>query len=76
MPIIEPPKTLEEFKAVETSILELMGNPYCDHIMFMSLTDKLKKCREKIQTLCTQPKTKQIYEVNLYQCKECGLKFN
>ena len=49
--VIEAPKTLEDFEKVEKSILELMSNPYCDHLMFMSLTEKLEKCRVKIEEL-------------------------
>jgi hypothetical protein len=51
MPIIEPPKTLEDFNKVRLSTLELMGNPYCDHLMFMSLQEKLDKVNEKIKEL-------------------------
>jgi hypothetical protein len=51
MPIIEPPKTLEDFQKVRESTLELMGNPYCDHLMFMSLTEKLDKVDKKIKEL-------------------------
>ncbi|HRY32090.1 MAG TPA: hypothetical protein P5531_03885 [Bacteroidales bacterium] len=52
--IIEPPKTIEEFEEVRKSILDLMGNPYCDHLMFMSLTEKLKKVDAKIDELKAQ----------------------
>mgnify|MGYP000128550831 FL=1 len=49
--IIEPPKTVLDFKRVEKSILEMMANPYCDIPMFESLEEKLKKCRAKIKEL-------------------------
>ena len=39
--IIEPPKTVLDFKIVEKSILE----------MYVSLEKKLKKCRDKIEQL-------------------------
>ena len=51
MPIIEPPKTLEDFQKIRKSTLELMGNPYCDHLMFISLQDKLYRVDEKIKEL-------------------------
>ncbi|MFT5450555.1 MAG: hypothetical protein ACI9N9_000032 [Enterobacterales bacterium] len=49
--IIEPPKTIEDFKEVRASILELMGNPWCDHLMFMSLMDKRDAVDKKIEEL-------------------------
>ena len=49
--IVQAPKTLGEFKAVRETILELMGNPYCDHIMFCHLIDKLKVTDVKIEEL-------------------------
>ena len=51
--IIEPPKTLEDFKKVRESILKLMSNPYCDQFMFLSLSEKLDKTDAKIQSLTT-----------------------
>lgn len=54
--IVEPPKTVEEFEKVRKSILDLMGNPYCDHLMFISLTEKLKKVDAKIDELKAQSK--------------------
>ena len=51
MPIIEPPKTLEDFNKVRQSTLELMGNPYCDHLMFMTLQEKLDRVNKKIKEL-------------------------
>lgn len=51
MPIIEPPKTLEDFKKVRESILELQANPYTDHLMFMTLQDKLDRVDKKIEEL-------------------------
>lgn len=49
--IIEPPKTIEDFEKVLHSILELQGNPYCDHLMYMSLVDKREKVEAKIEEL-------------------------
>jgi hypothetical protein len=49
--IVEPPKTVLDFKRVEKSILELMANPYCDEFMFRSLSDKLDKCQATIKEL-------------------------
>lgn len=46
--IITPPKTIEEFKEVEKDILELMGNPWCDQFMFVSLQIRLDKCKDEI----------------------------
>jgi hypothetical protein len=52
--IVEPPKTLEDFEKVLASILELQANPYCDHLMFMSLVEKRKKVEAKIAELKTE----------------------
>ena len=49
--IIEPPKTVEDFEKVLASILELQANPYCDHLMFMSLVEKREKVEAKIAEL-------------------------
>jgi len=49
--IIEPPKTVEDFEKVLSSILEMQGNRYCDHLMFMSLVDKREKAEAKIAEL-------------------------
>ena len=49
--IIEPPKTVQDFEKVEASILELMANPYCDHLMFDSLSRRLENVRNKIEEL-------------------------
>ncbi len=43
--------TLENYEKQKAATLELMGNPFCDHIMFMSLSDKLKKIESKIEEL-------------------------
>jgi len=48
---IEPPKTLEDFEKILHSILEMQGNRYCDHLMFMDLVDKRKKVEDKIKEL-------------------------
>tara|TARA_R110000851_G_scaffold209021_1_gene361424 strand:- start:293 stop:460 length:168 start_codon:yes stop_codon:yes gene_type:complete len=54
--IIEPPKTVEDFEKVLSSILEMQGNPYCDHLMFMSLVDKREKVEAKIEELKAERK--------------------
>lgn len=51
--IVEAPKTLEDFKKVRVTILELMANPYCDQFMFLSLSEKLDKANAKIDELNT-----------------------
>jgi hypothetical protein len=52
--IVEMPKTLEDFKKVRETILELMANPYCDQFMFLSLSEKLDKTDAKIEELSKQ----------------------
>ena len=54
--IIEPPKTLQDFKEVEKSILELMANPYCHVFIFDAMIYKLKNCRAKIDELRNESK--------------------
>jgi hypothetical protein len=54
--IIEPPKTIQDFEKVLTSILEMQGNPYCDHLMFMSLVHKKEKVEAKIEELRSENK--------------------
>lgn len=49
--IIEPPKTVGDFKKVRETILELMSNPHCDQFMFLSLSEKLDKTDAKIKEL-------------------------
>lgn len=49
--IVEIPKTLEDFKKVRETILELMANPYCDQFMFLLLSHKLDKTNAKIEEL-------------------------
>ena len=53
---IEPPKTIEDFEKVLASILELQANPYCDHLMFMSLAEKREKVEAKIAELKAERK--------------------
>ena len=48
---LNKPKTLEDFKKVRETILELMANPYCDQFMFLSLSIKLDKTDAKIEEL-------------------------
>ena len=49
--IIKAPETVEEFEKVLQSILEMQGNPYCDHKMFMDLLDREVEVRDKIEEL-------------------------
>lgn len=49
--ILEPPKTLEDFEKIKETIVELMGNPWCDQYMFLSLEKKLEKVNAKIEEL-------------------------
>ena len=51
MPIIEPPKTLEDFEKVLESIVELQNNPWVDGSMFDNLLEKEHQVREKIKEL-------------------------
>ena len=53
---IQPPKTVEDFKKVLSSILEMMANPYCDHLMFDSLIRKRDKILKKIEELKAESK--------------------
>jgi hypothetical protein len=53
---VEMPKTLEDFKTVRETILELMDNPYCDQFMFLSLSEKLDKTDQKIEELQNKSK--------------------
>ena len=62
---LELPTSLEDFKKVRETILELIGNPYCDQFMFLSLQEKLDKTDAKIsEQLLNHPspsvRTKQI----------------
>ena len=54
--IIQPPKTIEDFREVRNSILEMMANPYCDHLMFDSLIRKRDKILKKIEELKAESK--------------------
>ena len=54
--IIEPPKTVEDFEKVLSSIFELMANPYCDHLMFDSLISKRDNALKKIEQLKAERK--------------------
>lgn len=49
--IIKPPETKEDFLKVKESILELMGNPYCDQFMFLTLSDKLDNVNKILKEL-------------------------
>ena len=49
--IIEPPKTLEDFRKVRNSILKLMDNPLIDGSMLHSLHMKLTKVNDKMDEL-------------------------
>lgn len=48
---VEPPKTLEDYENILKTILELMANPYCDHLMFDSLSRKRDATVKKIEEL-------------------------
>ena len=54
--IIEPPKTVEDFEKVLSSIFELMANPYCDHLMFDSLIRRRNDTLKKIEELKAESK--------------------
>ena len=51
MPIIEPPKTLQDFKKVLESIMELQNNQWCDSTMYDNLLEKEYQVRKKIKEL-------------------------
>lgn len=47
----QQPKTIADFESILNTTLELMSNPYCDHLMFMSLIDKRDNALAKIKEL-------------------------
>jgi hypothetical protein len=49
--IERPPKTIEDFEICLKSVYKLMANPYCDHLMFMSLAEKRDRYLLKIEEL-------------------------
>jgi len=49
--IVSPPKTIEDFEKVLTSILELQKNPHCDHKMYLDLIKKENEVRTQIALL-------------------------
>ena len=51
MPIIEPPKTLQDFKKVLESIMELQNNPWIDITIYDDLLEKEYQVRKKIKEL-------------------------
>lgn len=51
MIVVQPPTTLEDFQKVRGTILELMGNPWCDHGMLVSLMKRKKDTEEQIKIL-------------------------
>lgn len=51
MPIIKPPKTVEDFEKVLESIIELQNNPWLDGTMSDSLLEKEHQVRKKIKEL-------------------------
>ena len=73
--IIEPPKTVLDFKRVEESILEMMHNPYCDMTTYVLLEKELKKCRTKIEQLKCECKyatfTRVVTDDYEMQCGKC-----
>ncbi len=44
-------KSIEDWENHLKSIIELMGNPYCDHLMFMSLLGKRAIAKKNIERL-------------------------
>lgn len=65
--ILEPPKTLNDFRKIRASILKLMGNPYCDKFMLDSLSKKLEKADIKIKELIMDSiKYKDILAESIY----------
>ena len=56
---IEPPKTVEDCEKILRSTLELMANPYCDHLMFDSLIRKRDATQKKIDELKAEASTKE-----------------
>ena len=56
MPIIQPPKTLEDFEKVLETILELQNNPWFDGTMSDSLLEKEYQVRKKIKELKKEKK--------------------
>ena len=56
MSIIEPPKTLEDFKKVLETILELQNNPWLDSTRTDSLLEKEYQVRKKIKELKKEKK--------------------
>lgn len=63
--IVEVPKTLNDFKKVRETIVQLMGNPYCDQFMFLSLSEKLNKTDAKIKELEIAVKHKKLTRVEI-----------
>ena len=53
---VEPPKTLKDWHEVRNSICELMGNPYVDHITFLSLCDRRDEVDKKIEEIENESK--------------------
>ena len=56
MPIIKPPKTLEDFQKVLESIVELQKNPWVDGFILDNLLEKEYQVRKKIKELTTKNK--------------------
>ena len=53
---MKAPKTIEDYKKVLKTIIELMGNPFCDHLMFDSLLRKKESAQNKIEELTNELK--------------------
>jgi hypothetical protein len=49
--IIEPPKTIEDFNKIKSTILELLQNPYADNRTIENLKLMLKNTEEIIKKL-------------------------
>ena len=56
MPIIQPPKTLEDFEKLLETILELQYNPWFHGTMSDSLIAKEYRVRKKIKELKKEKK--------------------
>ena len=53
---MKAPKTIEDYKKVLKTVIELMGNPFCDHLMFDSLLRKKEAAQNKIEELTNMKK--------------------
>jgi hypothetical protein len=56
--IIDMTINLESLAIAKQEVITLMGNPYCDHLMFMNLRHKLDGIEANIKELEDGDKTK------------------